>query len=335
MVVDGLGDVGVGVGVAVVGVGLGDVVVGVGLGDVGVGLGLTVVGVGLGLDEDGAGFPPPPQAANVRAANTAATGHAERLRQLLVARIPLASPEAGLLTTGLGHLGTYGLGSGLRGGVTWMSCYSSPRRSVWPIVLELSCRASRSIGIRPRHTAAVTPEAGPAMKYAAVERERRFLPSVPPDLSTASRTMEIDDRYLVGTRLRLRTVSEPGRDVVRKLGQKVRFAAGDASELAHTTMYLDTGEYDLLSALPAVTLAKTRHVLPLLEGLEVAVDVFQGRLSGLTLAELDLGATGLLSQPLPGWLGVEVTGVEDFTGYALACMEAETLTSLLAAYRAQ
>jgi CYTH domain-containing protein len=144
--------------------------------------------------------------------------------------------------------------------------------------------------------------------------------------------MQIEDRYVDGTRLRLRTVREAGKAPVHKLGQKIRFAPGDASALAHTTLYLDEAENALLSALPAVTLTKTRHVIPLSDELDVAVDVLSGALSGLTVAELDLGETGLPPEPLPTWLGAEVTAIEEFTGYALACLDAEGLTRLLEAH---
>jgi CYTH domain-containing protein len=170
------------------------------------------------------------------------------------------------------------------------------------------------------------------MKYAVVERERRFLTIGAVDLSTASRAMQIEDRYLDGTRLRLRTVREPGKAVVRKLGQKVRFAPGSPSALAHTTMYLDEAEHTQLANLPAVTLNKTRHVMRLIDGTEVAVDVFAGTLSGLTLAEIDLGADGSITQPAPIWLGLEVTEIEAFTGYALACLEPDEAASLLTMY---
>jgi CYTH domain-containing protein len=179
----------------------------------------------------------------------------------------------------------------------------------------------------------VTDDAGLSRKYAVVERERRFLTNPAVDLSAASRVLRIEDRYVGGTRLRLRTVREPGRDVVRKLGQKVRLAPGDASAIAHTTMYLDDDEHALLSGLPAVTLSKTRYVVPLSDRWDAAADVFHGSLSGLTMTELDLGPDGSLSQPLPSWLGIEVTHLEEFTGYALACLEAGALTRLLAAYR--
>jgi CYTH domain-containing protein len=128
--------------------------------------------------------------------------------------------------------------------------------------------------------------------------------------------MQIEDRYIEGTRLRLRTVRDPGK----------------ASALAHTTMYLDKAERALLSGLPAVTLCKTRHVMTRYEGLDVAVDVFTGKLSGLTMTEFDLGLDGSLSQPSPTWLRAEVTDVEEFTGCALACLEADALVSLLAQY---
>ncbi|MGH3306463.1 MAG: hypothetical protein ACRDOX_02155, partial [Nocardioides sp.] len=58
-----------------------------------------------------------------------------------------------------------------------------------------------------------------SLKYAHVERERRWLLATVPEL-TGSR-MEITDQYLVGSRLRLREVTEGG-SVVRKLGHKVR-----------------------------------------------------------------------------------------------------------------
>ena len=170
------------------------------------------------------------------------------------------------------------------------------------------------------------------MKYAVVERERRFLPRLPVDLSRASRAIQIEDRYLIGTRLRLRTVREPGRAAVRKLGQKRRLAAGGPSELAHTTVYLDDAEHALLSGLPAFTLIKTRHVVPMAAGLDAAVDVFHGRLSGLTTAEVDLGVDRSLPEPFPEWIGVEVTDVEELTGYALAALAAGEVGRLLATY---
>ncbi len=168
------------------------------------------------------------------------------------------------------------------------------------------------------------------MKYAVVEREHRFVVLTAPDPSLAVRTLEIDDRYLHGTRLRLRRVREAGAPDVLKLGQKVRFEEHDPAALAHTTIYLDAAEYDALSALPGDRVVKTRHHVPLDVGHVLAVDRFHGALDGLVLAELDLGADRVLPPTLPHGLGPDVTQDERFTGAALARTDGETLHALLA-----
>jgi CYTH domain-containing protein len=167
------------------------------------------------------------------------------------------------------------------------------------------------------------------MKYAQVERERRFLVPGPVDLSSAGRVLEIQDAYIAGTRLRLRTVHEAGQVIVRKLGHKVRFDASAPGWLAHTTMYLDEAEHRMLAELPSSTLAKTRHILPLEAGRDIAVDVFGGSLSGLVLAEVDLGSSGAMPETLPAWLGHEVTDDERFAGGALAASLPADLRALL------
>ena len=121
-----------------------------------------------------------------------------------------------------------------------------------------------------------------SLKYAHVERERRWLLATVPELTGAP--MEITDQYLVGTRLRLREVTD-GQSVLRKLGHKVRLDAG-AGEVACTSLYLDDTEWSVLSGLPAQVLHKQRWRV-LRGGQQVAVDVFGGHLAGLVLAEID------------------------------------------------
>jgi CYTH domain-containing protein len=164
------------------------------------------------------------------------------------------------------------------------------------------------------------------MKYAHIEREIRFLPVRRPDVSTAARRLEIHDRYLDGTRLRLRVVDEPGLPVVRKLGQNIR--VDGSREVAHTTLYLEDAEHALLAALPGRELCKTRHLVPT-DGLDVAVEVFHGPLEGLVLVEVDLGDDGAAPDPRPAWWGQDVTGLEAFTGGALAGLDADGLTRVI------
>src|SRR4051794_3353011 len=99
-----------------------------------------------------------------------------------------------------------------------------------------------------------------AGKYARYEFERRFLVRrLPPGLGTAP-GFRILDRYLTGTRLRLRRM-EPLDDgePVLKLGQKQTPNAADATTAVITTIYLSQAEYDALAGLAGDELAKIRH----------------------------------------------------------------------------
>jgi hypothetical protein len=79
-----------------------------------------------------------------------------------------------------------------------------------------------------------------SLKYAVVERERRYRLSQLPE--GVSATQEINDWYLTGTRLRLREVTQSDGTVVRKLGHKVRLTRGPA-EVACTNLYLSDDEW--------------------------------------------------------------------------------------------
>ncbi|MEO7745456.1 MAG: hypothetical protein ABIV05_04440 [Actinomycetota bacterium] len=149
------------------------------------------------------------------------------------------------------------------------------------------------------------------LKYAVVERERRFLLRGLPDGVTATRT--IVDRYVVGTRLRLREVHEDDGTVVRKLSHKVRLDVGPA-EVACTNLYLDDEEWALLVALPARVLCKTRH-LARRDGLTVAIDEHG---DGTLVAEID--DRDQPSSLVPVWLDVieDVSDDERWTGARLA-----------------
>ena len=162
------------------------------------------------------------------------------------------------------------------------------------------------------------------LKYAVVERERRFLLAGVPDLLHDVAARRIVDRYLDGTRLRLREVRHPDGRVERKLNHKVRI--GDsAREVASTSAYLADAEWVRLSALPGRDLVKDRYLVTL-DGQTIAVDVHAVVTDGpdagpLVLAEVDGGENWPdLGEAARAQLGAvrEVTDDEAYTGAGLA-----------------
>jgi CYTH domain-containing protein len=159
-----------------------------------------------------------------------------------------------------------------------------------------------------------------AGKYARYEFERRFLVRrLPPGLDTAP-GFRILDRYLTGTRLRLRRM-EPLDDgePVLKLGQKQTPNAADATTAVITTIYLSQAEYDALAGLAGDELAKIRHGVDD-GGRSWSIDVFGGALDGLVLAEVEYPDAEVMAAhgELPGWVGADVSDDPSLTGAALA-----------------
>jgi len=150
-----------------------------------------------------------------------------------------------------------------------------------------------------------------SLKYAVVERERRYLVAALPKGVTSTQT--VVDRYLTGTRMRLREVVGDDGSVVRKLGHKVRLSEGP-EEIACTNLYLDDAEWALLVDLPGRQLRKKRHLVHR-DGLTVAIDEHE---DGALVAEIDDGDEP--SDVVPEWLGVveDVSADERWTGWALA-----------------
>jgi CYTH domain-containing protein len=150
-----------------------------------------------------------------------------------------------------------------------------------------------------------------SLKYAVIERERRFLVrSIPRGVTGVS---QIRDRYIDASRLRLREIRAFDGSLVRKLGQKIRLSDGP-SAIACTSVYLDDDEWSLLSSLPARVLTKRRHHLDR-EGVRVVIDEFE---DGTLLAEIDDGDRP--PAPVPSWLEViaDVSADEAWTGGDLA-----------------
>jgi CYTH domain-containing protein len=146
----------------------------------------------------------------------------------------------------------------------------------------------------------LAPQAG---KYARFELERRWLLTSLPDGADAGTA--IYDRYIVGTRLRLRRM-----DSRYKLAQKDAPSPPDYAVTVITNIYLTPEEYDVLAALPAVELRKRRHHFG-----RYSIDVFEGPLHGLVLAEAEFASPEeLRAHPDPDFAVRDVTDDVRYTG---------------------
>ena len=151
------------------------------------------------------------------------------------------------------------------------------------------------------------------LKYGRVERERRFLLRAAPDLPY-DRCYEIVDRYLIGTRLRLRRMEANGQ-IDYKLARKL--PPHEPGALVMGNLYLSADEYALMSTLPARELRKRRSYFH-----GWGIDAFSGVLDGLILAEIECDDPRELAALEPPFPTVgEVTDNHVYSGGHLAALE--------------
>jgi CYTH domain-containing protein len=150
----------------------------------------------------------------------------------------------------------------------------------------------------------------PAGKYARFELERRFLVDRLPDGLGEGHL--IVDRYIAGSSLRLRRVES--RPPQYKLTQKQAPVPPDYATTTITNIYLSAAEYELLTVLPGQELRKRRHRLG-----QYSIDVFEGELEGLILAEASFTSEGeMRTHAAPGFAVREVSADIRYTGGRLA-----------------
>lgn len=162
-------------------------------------------------------------------------------------------------------------------------------------------------------------------KYAKLEIERRFLvnPAQAPDLAGMG-FRRIEDRYLDGTRLRLRAITDPAG--VREFKFCKKYETGDPLAGPIVNMYVTPAEHAALAAIPAATISKRRYRI---DG--VSLDVFDGDLAGLMICEAEFPTVDAARAAVfPAWTRREVTGEPFFTGGALCRTPAADLQRRLA-----
>lgn len=182
--------------------------------------------------------------------------------------------------------------------------------------LPLRTIFSKNVNMAPEH------------KYARVERERRFLLDQFPSNANAVRIRRITDRYIDGTALRLRKQSDEGGPTIFKLTQKIPVRASGAQQGFITNMYLNEHEFFVLAQLSVKKLSKTRYSVP-----PFGIDVFEGELEGLLLAEAEFDSAGEADAlALPSFILREVSTDERFTGGQLVCASRQDIQTWLLEY---
>jgi adenylate cyclase len=145
-----------------------------------------------------------------------------------------------------------------------------------------------------------------------MEVERKFLVAEPPDLEGTD-SDEIEQGYLA--------IGSDGEVRLRRKGDALLLTAKRGSGISR-----EEGEVDLpadaFERLWPLTegrrLHKRRHVIPLDE-LKIELDVYEGELEGLVVAEIEFDSESDAHgfEP-PEWLGEEVTGDERYLNETLA-----------------
>lgn len=144
-------------------------------------------------------------------------------------------------------------------------------------------------------------------KYAHFERERRWLVDrdAQPDVQHLNYTL-IEDRYLHGSRLRLRRMTKPGEAwSAYKLTKK--YECHDPANRPIVTAYLTQEEYALFLSLPGCDLVKRRYRQDH-DGQVWSLDVFAGDLAGLITVEAEVATNHALARLTPPpWTSREIT----------------------------
>jgi adenylate cyclase len=145
-----------------------------------------------------------------------------------------------------------------------------------------------------------------------MEVERKFLVSESPELGDTE-SNEIEQGYLA--------VGAEGEVRLRRKGEKLVLTAKRGSGLSReeAEIELDRESFEGLWQLTeGRRLHKRRHLIP--DGdLTIELDVYEGDLAGLLVAEIEFGSEDQARQfEPPEWIGEEVTGDERYLNETLA-----------------
>ncbi|MFN8217723.1 MAG: CHAD domain-containing protein [Solirubrobacterales bacterium] len=146
------------------------------------------------------------------------------------------------------------------------------------------------------------------------EIERKFLLARPPSWLERRESRQIEQGYLA--------IAEDAEVRLRRIGGErlltVKRGAGETRE--EVEVGLEVEAFERLWELTASRrLLKRRYAVPLEDGHRAEVDVYEGELAGLIVAEVEFGSEAEADgfRP-PAWLGAELTGERRYANQELA-----------------
>lgn len=152
------------------------------------------------------------------------------------------------------------------------------------------------------------------MKYAHIERERKFLLSDGFSLVEGLPYKVITDHYIKNTQIRFRMVSD-NDSTIYKLTQKAHSSNGQSPI---TTIYLQESEFKLLNIFDSVSVTKTRYIRNYGDFV-VGIDKYLKAKDELWLAEVEFNSDEEMENFIPPFNYMdEVTDDINYNGFALA-----------------
>ena len=147
-----------------------------------------------------------------------------------------------------------------------------------------------------------------------LEIERKFLLVEPPGWLEDRPSITIEQGYVAfadGVEVRLRRAGEKRQLTVKR---------GDGKVREEVEVELEEAQFDALWPLTkSRRLAKKRYRAPLEDGIEAEIDVYDGALQGLVVAEVEFPSEERSREfTPPEWFGEEITGDEGYANRKLA-----------------
>jgi adenylate cyclase len=161
-----------------------------------------------------------------------------------------------------------------------------------------------------------TPAGIAGASVGAIEIERKFLvPEAPGDLDR-HRSTAIEQGYLA--------IADDGTEVrIRRRGGNATLTVkgGGGRSRVEEELEIDTERFERLWPLTeGRRIEKTRYEIPADDGLTIELDVYDGALAGLVVAEVEFDSEDAADAfSGPDWLGREVTEDSRYKNQRLAC----------------